>query len=56
MLVDVADTKANRKMFGCTGTASQETLGGVARYALDPGDAQRLWILSEKLVNSKTLA
>ena len=27
------------------------TLGGVARYALDPDNADRLWAVSEKLLN-----
>jgi hypothetical protein len=26
-------------------------LGGVARYALDPANAERLWSVSEQLVN-----
>jgi hypothetical protein len=26
------------------------TLGGVARYALDPGNAERLWAVSERLL------
>ena len=31
------------------------TLGGVARYALDPDDAERLWTVSQELIERAKL-